>query len=75
MTTLPFENAPAVALRDLPSGTRVAGLAPIGIPWSATVRWRDGYVFLSPDKGCPRGEFAPIGGRLADGSAFRLEQS
>lgn len=38
---------------ELRNGRRVGGLAPIGIPWAATVR--NGK--LVPDKGCPASEF------------------
>ncbi len=53
---------PTLPLSDvlsLPVGTRVGGLAPIGVRWLGTVATYRGRRYIHPDKGCPRGEFAP----------------
>ena len=43
-----------IAWEDVPEGQRLRGLAPIGVRWLGTKR--RGKV--SPDKGCPKSEFA-----------------
>ena len=62
---------PCITLDRLIGGTRVAGLAPIGVRWSGTVRRSGGRVFVVPDAPCPRGEFAAVGVVL-DGQPYRL---
>jgi hypothetical protein len=51
-----FAPKGGVPWRALPTGTAVAGMAPIGVRWGA-IRTTRG---LRPDAGCPRGEFAPM---------------
>lgn len=56
-TRLPEPGAgPFVKLADLPKGTHVLGLAPIGVRWRATVT-KPGV--LKPEGNCPRREFVP----------------
>lgn len=47
---------PFITLTELPKGTHVLGLAPIGIRWRAKVT---GPNRLKPEGNCPRGEFSP----------------
>lgn len=44
----------------LPEGTPIAGLAPIGIRWSAVISRGK----IRPDRGCPASEFAPTYARV-----------
>lgn len=54
---------PLSRVRELPPGTRLGGLAPIGVKWSATIT-RNGKI--KPDGNCPAGEFAPTSARIGD---------
>ena len=44
-----------VAAADIPTGSRVWGMAPIGIRWTA----RKTKTGIQPDGDCPRSEFSP----------------
>ena len=52
--TLP--RGDTIRWEDIPNGTRLGGMAPIGIRWGGT-KWRGRKV---ADKPCPNGEFLVI---------------
>ena len=58
------EVVPAIRLQDIPAGTRILGLAPIGIRWEGKMG-RNGKI--KPAGNCPRGEFAAMYACLPDG--------
>ena len=47
---------PFVALKDLPKGTHILGLAPMGVRWRAIINEKGN---LKPEGNCPRCEFLP----------------
>lgn len=51
--TLTGEPGPAILWEDIPDGTLLGGLAPIGIPWAGK-KYKGRRV---ADKPCPNGEF------------------
>lgn len=55
-------TAPTCSVADIPVGSRVDGLAPIGVRWSAT-RTAKGF---RPDDNCPASEFLPCFVELDD---------
>jgi hypothetical protein len=60
-TALPEPGVgPFVKLADLPVGTWVLGLAPIGVRWRAIVDKKG----LKPEGNCPRSQFCPTTARV-----------
>jgi hypothetical protein len=46
---------PKVALVDIPAGSPVLGLAPIGVRWTGVMTAKG----IKPDPGCPAHQFLP----------------
>ena len=62
--TLPEPGAgPFITTSELKKGTRVLGLAPIGVRWRAVVKPSGG---IKPEGNCPRSEFVPTHAQVGD---------
>jgi hypothetical protein len=63
-------ESPSIRLTDIPVGTRLLGMAPIGVRWYG-VMTRNGPT---PDKGCPPSEFA-VCGAMVGGVMYEVKDT
>lgn len=60
-----MDKLPTIGRHNIPAGTVILGLAPIGVRWEGRAM---GNGRIKPNRGCPVREFAPLYALMNEGT-------